>query len=104
MSGDITKKVAERLDELVDEETRRKFGELNIVTDVSETATGALRIRFRPLSAYSPLAVDMGRNIREAALSVEGVKAVRVECGGHMMDELVNKLVNQEDAAQKIAR
>ncbi len=90
-------KVREKLDELVDEESTRKFGELNIVTEVSEVSPGSLRVRFQPLSAYSPLAVDIGRSIRDAALSVDGVKVVRVECSGHMMDELVNRVVNREE-------
>jgi len=99
--SELSKKVAERLNDIVDEETKRKFGELNIVTDVSEMATGSIRVRFQPLSAYSPIAVDTGRSIRQAALSVEGVQAVRVECAGHMMDELVNRLVNEEELAPR---
>lgn len=101
MPSELSKKVAERLNDIVDEETKRKFGELNIVTDVSEMATGSIRIRFQPLSAYSPTAVDTGRSIRQAALSVDGVQAVRVECAGHMMDELVNRLVNEEELAPR---
>jgi len=99
--SELSKSVASRLNELVDEETKRKLGELNIVTDVSEMATGSIRVRFQPLSAYSPIAVDTGRSIRAAALSVDGVQAVRVECSGHMMDELVNRLVNQDDAGPR---
>lgn len=102
MDSDLTKRVTERLNEIVDEETTRKLGELNIVTEVSEMAAGSVRVRFQPLSAYSPLAVDTGRNIRQAALSVDGVKAVRVECNGHMMDELVNKMVNRDEVKPKI--
>jgi metal-sulfur cluster biosynthetic enzyme len=101
LENDLTKRVNERLNELVDEETSRRFGELNIVTEVSEMEAGSVRVRFQPLSAYSPLAVDIGRNIREAVLSIEGVKAVRVECGGHMMDELINRIVNTEDKKPK---
>ena len=101
MPSELSKKVAERLNDIVDEETKRKFGELNIVTDVSEMATGSIRVRFQPLSAYSPTAVDTGRSIRQAALSVDGVQAVRVECAGHMMDELVNRLVNEEELAPR---
>lgn len=100
MEKDLTRRVTERLNELIDEETTRRFGELNIVTDVSEMANGSIRIKFRPLSACSPLAVDIGKNIRQAALSVDGVKAVRVECGGHIMDDLVNRIVNNEGAKQ----
>lgn len=103
MPSELSKKVSERLNEIVDEETNRKFGELNLVTEVNEMATGSIRVRFQPLSAYSPIAVDIGRSIRDAALGVEGVRAVRVECSGHMMDELVNRLVNQEEIKPKIS-
>ena len=98
MASELSKRVTERLNELVEEETKRRFGELNIVTEISEMSTGSIKVRFQPLSAYSPIAVDIGRNIRDAALSVDGVQAVRVECSGHMMDELVNRLVNHQDA------
>jgi metal-sulfur cluster biosynthetic enzyme len=95
LPSELSKRVAERLNDVVDEETKRKLGELNVVTEVNEMATGSIRVRFQPLSAYSPIAVDTGRSIRQAALSVDGVQAVRVECSGHMMDELVNRLVNE---------
>ena len=97
MASELAKRVTERLNDLIDEETNRRLGELNIVLEVNEMASGSVRVRFQPLSAYSPLAVDTGRSIRNAALSVQGVQAVRVECAGHMMDELVNRLVNKED-------
>ncbi|MDG6900780.1 MAG: DUF59 domain-containing protein [Nitrososphaerota archaeon] len=96
MPSELSKRVTERLDDIVDEETKRRLGELNIVTEVQEMATGSIRVKFQPLSAYSPIAVDTGRSIKQAALSVDGVLAVRVECAGHMMDELVNRLVNEE--------
>ena len=101
MPSELSKAVAARLNEIVDEETKRKLGELNVVTEVTEMATGSIRVRFQPLSAYSPIAVDTGRGIRNATLSVPGVLTVRVECSGHMMDELVNRLVNEEEPAPK---
>ncbi len=104
VASELSKAVSARLDDLVDEETKRRFGELNIVTEVSEMATGSVRVRFQPLSAYSPIAVDTGRSIRKAALSVDGVQAVRVECSGHMMDELVNRLVNEDDSSPRPKR
>ena len=96
MDTELTKKVTESLNELIDEETTRKLGELNIVTEVAELQDGSISIRFQPLSPYSPLSVNMGREIRKAALAVPGVKSVQVECSGHMMDSLVNRLVNSE--------
>jgi len=104
VDSDLEKRVSERLKDIVDEETTRKFSELNIVTEVSEVGRGSVRVKFQPLSAYSPLAVDTGRSIRDAALAVEGVKTVRVECGGHMMDELVNRIVNKDEIKPKAAR
>jgi len=101
LESELTKKVTEALSDLVDEETSRKFSELNIVTEVTEMASGSVRIVFQPLSAYSPLAVNIGRVIRDRAAAVDGVKAVRVECSGHMMDDLVNRLVNKETIKPK---
>jgi len=93
---DLAKNVTDRLNQIVDEETSRKFGELNIISDVAVVGDGTVRVRFSPLSPYSPIAVETGREIKRAALSVTGVKRVTVECTGHMMDELVNRLVNRE--------
>ena len=104
MPSELSKAVAARLDEIVDEETKRRLGELNVVTEVSEMATGSIRVMFQPLSAYSPTAVDTGRSIKKAALSVDGVQAVRVECAGHMLDDLVNRLVNEEESSPKKAK
>lgn len=104
VGSDLEKRVSERLKDIIDEETTRKFSELNIVTEVSEVGAGSVRVKFQPLSAYSPLAVDIGRNIRDAALAVEGVKTVRVECGGHMLDGLINRIVNKDEIKPKIAK
>jgi metal-sulfur cluster biosynthetic enzyme len=96
MPSELVQKVTQRLNELVDEETSRKFGELNIVSDISEVSDGMLYVRFSPLSPYSPIAVDTGKQIKNASLQVDGVRGVRVECSGHMMDDLVNRLVNRD--------
>ncbi len=97
MPNDLIPKVQEKLRELVEEETGRKFGELNIITEVTQTSEGQLLVKYRPLSPYSPTAVHTGRQIRYAALEVDGVAKISVECGGHMMDELVNRLVNKQE-------
>jgi metal-sulfur cluster biosynthetic enzyme len=94
MADELAAKAKEAIYGLVEEETGRKLGELTIVTEVVEAAPGAIKVRFTPLSAYSPTAVDLGRRIRDAAGKVEGVSSTVVECDGHMQDELVNKLVN----------
>ena len=97
METELTKRVAEKLNDLVDEETLRKFGELNVVTEVAEPTEGTVRVKYRPLSPYSPMAVDVGRAIMTTASAMDGVKSVRVECVGHMMDDLVNRMVNKQE-------
>jgi metal-sulfur cluster biosynthetic enzyme len=93
---DLAKNAKELVYELVEEETGRKLGELTIVTEVFEVTPGVVKIRFTPLSVYSPTAVDLGKRIRASGEKVEGVKKVVVECSGHMQDDLINRLVNTE--------
>jgi metal-sulfur cluster biosynthetic enzyme len=97
-TDDLTKKATELIYELVEEESGRKLGELTVVTEVFEVTPGVVKVRFTPLSVYSPTAVDLGKRIRAAAEKVDGVKKVVVESSGHMEDELVNRLVNTERA------
>lgn len=92
----LTKSAKDAVYELVEEESGRKLGELSVVTEVFEVTPGVVKVRFTPLSAYSPTAVDLGRRIKSAAEKVDGVKKVVVECSGHMQDELVDRLVNGE--------
>lgn len=88
--------VIDRLNRISDLETDRSLRELNIVLDVQVDKDGTVKIVFRPNSPFCPYAVNLGLDIKNAAIDVEGVKKVIVECQGHMMDELVNRLVNRE--------
>jgi metal-sulfur cluster biosynthetic enzyme len=94
--GGLAKSARDAVYELVEEESGRKLGELSVVTEVFEVTPGVVKVRFTPLSAYSPTAVDLGRRIKSSAEKVDGVKKVVVECSGHMQDELVDRLVNGE--------
>jgi hypothetical protein len=93
MAEELARNAREAIYAVVEEETGRRLGELTVVTEVHEVSPGEIKVRFTPLSAYSPTAVDLGRRIR-AAGNVEGVTKIVVECDGHMQDELVDRLVN----------
>lgn len=97
-SDGLAKSASEAVYEVVEEESGRKLGELSVVTEVFEVTPGVVKVRFTPLSPYSPTAVDLGRRIKTAMERLEGVKKVVVECSGHMQDDLVNRLVNGEGA------
>lgn len=92
----IEQEILARVNQLIDPETRRTFGELNIIRDVKMHDDGTARVTFTTTSPFSPIAFNMGTDIKAAATEVKGVKRVQVVCQGHMMDELVNRLVNKE--------
>ena len=94
MTSEVASKAKALVDDVVEEETGRKLGELTIVTEVFEVTPGVVKVRFTPLSVYSPTAVDLGRKIRAAAAKADGARKIVVECNGHMDDALVNRLVN----------
>jgi hypothetical protein len=94
MAEELVAVAREAIYGLVEEETGRKLGELTVVTEILEVTPGVIKVRFTPLSAYSPTAVDLGKRIRDAAGGVAGVKKTVIECDGHMQDELVDRLVN----------
>lgn len=94
MGEELVKGAREAVYEVVEEETSRKLGELTVVTELFEVTPGVIKVRYTPLSVYSPTAVDLGRKIKAAGEKADGVKKVVVECSGHMQDELVNRLVN----------
>ncbi len=94
MAEELASRTREAIYAIVEEETGRKLGELTVVTEVLEVAPGVVKVRFTPLSAYSPTAVELGRRIRDAAVKVEGVNKTVIECDGHMQDELIDRLVN----------
>lgn len=93
---ELTESAKAAVYELVEEESGRKLGELSVVTEIFEVTPGVIKVRFTPLSPYSPTAVDLGRRIKMAVEKTEGVKKVVVESSGHMQDDLVNRLVNAE--------
>lgn len=92
----VEQDILARVNQLVDPETRRTFGELNIILDVKMNEDGTAKVTFAPTSPFSPIAFNIGADIKTAASEVKGVKRVQVVCQGHMMDELVNRLVNTE--------
>jgi metal-sulfur cluster biosynthetic enzyme len=101
LPSELAKKVTERVNEVVEEETARKLGELNVINELVEVEAGTFKIRFAPLSPCSPLALSTGRGIKDACQAVDGVKKVTVECSGHMQDALVNRLLNKESSPPK---
>jgi metal-sulfur cluster biosynthetic enzyme len=91
----LERKIYESTGKLRDPETDKPFSELNIITDIKLEEDYSVKIIFTPNSPFSPIAVNIGLAIRNATLSVQGIKKVNLICQGHMHDEFVNQLVNK---------
>jgi metal-sulfur cluster biosynthetic enzyme len=90
------KEILDRVNQLTDLETDRKINDLNLVTDVKILDDGTIQITYCPNSPCSPTAVSLGVSIKNVVQSMGSERKVVVICVGHIMDELVNSLVNKE--------
>jgi metal-sulfur cluster biosynthetic enzyme len=87
-------RVRKAVDEIVDPETGMTFGEMRLISDLSEKETGVVTIDFKPTSPFCPIALKLALDIKSTASKIEGVKRVLVYCRRHAMEETINKIVN----------
>ena len=92
---ELEDKVREAVGKIVDPETGMTFAEMQMITSVKEDA-GTVKVEFIPSSPFCPIAFKLANDVRNAALTVAGVKKVLVYCRGHMMEQQINEMVNKE--------
>ncbi|MEM2001654.1 MAG: iron-sulfur cluster assembly protein [Candidatus Methanomethylicaceae archaeon] len=95
MGKEIENKVLEALKGVMDPETGMSMVEMQLINKVEES-DGKVDIEFVPSSPMCPIAFYLASEIKKAALKVDGVKKVKVTCKGHIMEEEINKSVNEE--------
>ncbi|MEM4157708.1 MAG: iron-sulfur cluster assembly protein [Candidatus Methanomethylicaceae archaeon] len=95
MGKEIENKVLEALKGVMDPETGMSIVEMQLINKVEES-DGKVDIEFVPSSPMCPIAFYLASEIKKAALKVDGVKKVKVTCKGHIMEEEINKSVNEE--------
>lgn len=95
MGKEIENKIMEALKGVMDPETGMSMVEMQLIHKVEEKE-GQVNIEFAPSSPMCPIAFYLAMEIKRAALKVEGVKKVNVKCKGHVMEEEINKSVNEE--------
>lgn len=91
----LLKDLVERVQKVKDPETDRLLSESNIILEVSRVDDETIRILYSPFSPASPVAVDLGRRIRKAVSDVAPNHKIQVVCRGHLLDDLVNRLLEQ---------
>jgi metal-sulfur cluster biosynthetic enzyme len=94
MGSEIESKIMEALKHVMDPETGMSMVEMQLISKVEET-DGSVIVEFIPSSPMCPIAFFLAEEIKRAVLGVEGVKKVNISCKGHMMEEQINKAVNE---------
>ena len=93
---ELEDKVREAVGKIIDPETGMTFAEMQLIADVKENETGVVKVDFIPSSPFCPIAFKLAMDVKNAALTVAGVKKVMVHCRGHMMEQQINEMVNKE--------
>ena len=93
---EIEEKVREAVGQVVDPETGLTFAQMQMITSVKETEPGVFKVEFVPSSPFCPIAFKLAMDIKNAALSVSGVKKALVYCRGHTMEQQINEMTNKE--------
>jgi len=91
----LLKDLVEHIQKVRDPETNCLLSESNIILEISRVDNDTIRVVYSPFSPVSPVAVDLGRRIRKAASEVASNYKIQVVCKGHLLDDLVNKLLAQ---------
>jgi metal-sulfur cluster biosynthetic enzyme len=89
-------KVRDAVGQVVDPETGMTFAQMQMITNVKEEEPGVFKVEFIPSSPFCPIAFKLATDIRNAALTVAGVKKARIYCRGHMMEQQINEMTNKE--------
>ncbi|MEM1573905.1 MAG: iron-sulfur cluster assembly protein [Candidatus Methanomethylicaceae archaeon] len=91
----IEDKIMEALKEVVDPETGINIVDMQLISRI-ENKNGEIFIEFIPSSPLCPIAFYLAEEIKKVALKIEGVKKVRINCKGHIMEEEISRLVNED--------
>jgi len=94
--AELENKVREFVGKVVDPETGLTFAEMHMITNVKEEEPGVVKVDFIPSSPFCPIAFKLAMDVKNAALKVAGVKKAFVYCRGHMMEQQINEMVNQQ--------
>ncbi|MDI9643617.1 MAG: iron-sulfur cluster assembly protein [Candidatus Verstraetearchaeota archaeon] len=95
MGKEIETKVLDALKNVMDPETGMSMVDMQLIDNLEEK-DGVVKLEFVPSSPMCPIAFYLAQEIKKAVMSVPGVKKATVVCKGHIMEEQINKSVNEE--------
>ena len=93
---ELEDKVRDAVGQVVDPETGMTFAQMQMITSVKEEEPGVFKVEFIPSSPFCPIAFKLATDIKNAALTVAGVKKAQIYCRGHAMEQQINEMTNKE--------
>jgi metal-sulfur cluster biosynthetic enzyme len=93
---ELEEKVRNAVGQVVDPETGMTFAEMQMITNVKEEEQGVVKVEFVPSSPFCPIAFKLAMDIKNAALTIAGVKKALIYCRGHTMEQQINDMTNKE--------
>jgi metal-sulfur cluster biosynthetic enzyme len=90
----LENKILAEIEKIVDFETGLTFGEMKMIRLVKETEPGVIRVDFSPTSPVCPMATRLALEVKDKAENIEGIKKAIVYVRGHIMEQEINKRVN----------
>ena len=94
--NDLETKVFNVVGAIIDPETHMTFAQMKMIRRVEEIEPGVVEVEFVPSSPFCPIAIKLAQDIKNKMLSVEGVKAGKVYCRGHVMEQQINEMINKQ--------
>lgn len=100
---ELRTEILARMGTVIDPETGVDVVRMRLIEDLEVGADGKVRYKFRPSSAFCPIAVPLADAIQQAVAQVPGVVAQEVEIVGFALSEELTALLKQamEDSVKK---
>ena len=84
--------ILERLSQVIDPETGVDVVRMRLIEDLVVGEDGLVSYKFRPSSAFCPIALPLSLSIKQALDEIEGVTGQDVEVVGYMLAEELTAL------------
>lgn len=72
-----------------------KIVDMGLIDEVKVDKDNNVHVDFHGSNPYCPMAIEIGRMIKEAASAVPGVKKVTVKLNSHVNEDECNKAINE---------
>lgn len=94
---DLKERIEQELSEVIDPETGLSVVRMGLIRDMKvDSGKGAVSLIFRPTSYFCPMAFKLAVDIRNAVVSVPGVRTVAIRAEDFARANELNEILAEE--------